>query len=97
MLAILIPAGVVGVLGLAYGLFLAIASKAFYVEVDPKIEQIIEVLPGANCGACGVPGCGAYSESIVAEGNALNKMCSRWGRCCGKNCRNHGSDSRSRR
>ncbi len=73
MTVILIPAAVVGVLGLAYGLFLAIASKAFYVEVDPKIEQIIEALPGANCGACGVPGCGAYAESIVNEGNQLNK------------------------
>ncbi|MDD3050339.1 MAG: RnfABCDGE type electron transport complex subunit B [Candidatus Cloacimonetes bacterium] len=64
---ILIPAGVVGALGLIYGLILAFASKVFYVEIDPKIEKIIEVLPGANCGGCGFAGCAAYAEAIVKE------------------------------
>ena len=56
----------VGGLGLVFGSGLAIASKAFYVEVDPRVQAIIEVLPGANCGACGSPGCQGYAEALVA-------------------------------
>lgn len=73
MTAILIPIMVVGGLGLAFGLILAFASKKFHVEVDPKIEQIMEVLPGANCGACGLPGCGGYAEAVVNENEDITK------------------------
>jgi Na+-translocating ferredoxin:NAD+ oxidoreductase RNF subunit RnfB len=64
---------VLGILGLLYGLGLAFASKKFYVEVNPKIEQINEILPGANCGACGHPGCFAYAEAIVEKSEEINK------------------------
>jgi electron transport complex protein RnfB len=57
-----------GGLGLLFGAGLAFASKKFAVEVDPKIEEIIEILPGANCGACGYPGCSGYAEAIVKSG-----------------------------
>ncbi len=72
MLAIAIPALIVGGLGLTYGLILAFASKKFYVEIDPKIEKIIEELPGVNCGACGLPGCSGYAEAIVSQGKPIN-------------------------
>ncbi|RLC51360.1 MAG: electron transporter RnfB [Candidatus Cloacimonadota bacterium] len=62
-----------GLLGLIYGLILAFASKKFYVKVDPKIEEIEEVLPNANCGACGYPGCAGYAEAIVKNGDEINK------------------------
>lgn len=64
---------VLGALGLLYGLGLAIASKKFHVQVDPKIEAINEVLPGVNCGACGEAGCGGYAEAIVHKGATINK------------------------
>jgi len=64
---------IIGGLGLLYALVLAFASIKFHVEVDPKIEKIIAVLPGANCGACGQPGCGGYAEAIVNGGEAINK------------------------
>jgi RnfABCDGE-type electron transport complex B subunit len=70
--SILVPIGVVGGLGLLYGLGLAVASKKFHVEVDARVEQIMEVLPGANCGACGKPGCAGYAEAIVNEGAPIN-------------------------
>ncbi len=54
------------------GLGLAIASKVFYVYVDPKIEAIDDALPGANCGGCGYPGCSANAEAIVAGKSAPN-------------------------
>ena len=40
-----------------FGAVLAIASKVFAVHRDPRVEEIVEALPGANCGACGFPGC----------------------------------------
>ena len=65
---------VLGSLGLIFGVGLAIASKKFYVKVDPKIEKIEEILPGANCGACGYPGCSGYAEAII-EKNADINLC----------------------
>ena len=64
---------ILGALGLIYGLGLAFASKKFHVEVDPKIEAIVEALPSANCGACGYPGCAGYAEAIVMNDEELNK------------------------
>jgi NADPH-dependent glutamate synthase beta subunit-like oxidoreductase/NAD-dependent dihydropyrimidine dehydrogenase PreA subunit len=55
-----------GGLGVVIGTCLALASKVFYVYVDPKILEIDELLPGANCGGCGYPGCTANAEAIVA-------------------------------
>lgn len=61
-----------GTLGLIYGLGLAFASKKFHVEIDPKIEEINEILPSVNCGACGYPGCAAYAEAVVEKGAEIN-------------------------
>lgn len=62
----------IGSLGLFFGASLAYASRKFAVEVDPKIEKILEELPGANCGACGYPGCSGYAEAIVKSGADIN-------------------------
>ncbi len=70
--AILLPVAIMGSLGLIFGLILAFASKVFPVTVDERIEKIIKVLPGANCGACGQPGCSGYATAIVNEGKDLN-------------------------
>jgi len=55
-----------GGLGLIVGICLAAASKIFYVYVDPKILAVEDLLPGANCGGCGLPGCSSNAEAIVA-------------------------------
>lgn len=55
-----------GGIGAVFGIVLAIASKKFAVEIDPRIEKINEVLPGANCGACGQAGCFNVAEAIAA-------------------------------
>lgn len=65
---------VLGVLGLIIGVGLAAASKIFYVYVDPLVLAIDDVLPGANCGGCGMPGCSANAEAIVA-GKASPASC----------------------
>lgn len=63
-----------GGLGVVVGVGLALASKIFYVYVDPKILSIEDALPGANCGGCGLPGCSANAEAIVA-GKAAPNSC----------------------
>lgn len=73
MSVVLLPMLIIGAIGLLFGIGLAYASKKFEVEVDPRIEQIAAVLPGANCGGCGMPGCGGYADAIVTEGAPINK------------------------
>lgn len=53
-------------LGLVAAIGLGVASRVFAVEVDPIVEQINELLPGVNCGACGNPGCRGYAELLAA-------------------------------
>lgn len=55
-----------GATGFVAGLGLFYASKKFYVEKDPKVGEISEILPQANCGGCGAPGCGAFADAVVA-------------------------------
>ncbi|GAB4336514.1 MAG: Fe-S cluster domain-containing protein [Calditrichia bacterium] len=61
-----------GGLGLIFGAILAFASKIFHVEKDPRIEKIDEILPGANCGGCGYPGCSNYAEAVVKYSASIN-------------------------
>jgi len=61
-------------LGLVIGIGLAIASKVFYVYVDPLILEVDDALPGANCGGCGLPGCASNAKAIVA-GKAAPNSC----------------------
>lgn len=63
------------VLGIIFGIILAVASKVFAVEKDPREEAITECLPGANCGGCGYPGCGGYANAVV-KGLAPVDACS---------------------
>ena len=54
------------VLGLLFGVGLFYASRVFHVKEDPRIGKVLEALPGANCGACGQPGCLPFAEKLVA-------------------------------
>jgi NADPH-dependent glutamate synthase beta subunit-like oxidoreductase len=69
-----IAIALMGGLGLVVGVGLAIASKIFYVYVDPKVLAVDDALPGANCGGCGLPGCSSNAEAIVA-GKAAPNSC----------------------
>jgi len=64
---VLIPTAIVGGVGLLAGLGLSVASKKFEVKVDERVGLVREVLPGANCGACGQTGCDAFAEAVVEE------------------------------
>ena len=54
------------VLGLLLAGILAIASQRLFVFEDPRIDEVEEMLPHANCGACGTAGCRAFAELLVA-------------------------------
>ena len=66
------------VLAVAFGVFLALASRVFAKSEDERVQWILDCLPGANCGACGFGGCRAYAEGIV--GGADVGLCRPGGR-----------------
>ncbi len=74
MYGILIAALIFAAIAIVLGLILAFASHIFKVEVDERIEQICDVLPGANCGGCGYAGCAALADAIV-KGEAKMNAC----------------------
>lgn len=65
--------------GFISGIGLMYASKKFHVVKDERIEHINEMLPSANCGGCGYPGCMALAEAIV-KGKASPDACPVGGR-----------------
>lgn len=62
---ILIPVLTLSSLGLIFGIGLAIAAKKLCVVTDPKLEKVLSILPGANCGACGKAGCIGLAEGLI--------------------------------
>ncbi|MDP2991811.1 MAG: RnfABCDGE type electron transport complex subunit B, partial [Deltaproteobacteria bacterium] len=63
-----------GGLGVFLSILLGVAAKVFYVYVDPRIGQVADVLPGANCGGCGYAGCSDCAAAMV-EGKAPVDAC----------------------
>lgn len=61
------------VLGGGFAVVLLIASEKLKVIIDPKIEQVQEVLPNVDCGACGFAGCGSYAKAVVADAELIGK------------------------
>ncbi len=68
------PVLILGGLGLFFGLLLAFGSKIFHVDKDEREAQIVEALPGANCGGCGYSGCAALAAAIL-KGEADVNTC----------------------
>ncbi|MFP4460350.1 MAG: RnfABCDGE type electron transport complex subunit B [Candidatus Zixiibacteriota bacterium] len=54
-----------GAFAFLFGTGLGIAVKKFAVKVDPRVSKVEEVLPSANCGACGYPGCSGFAKAVV--------------------------------
>jgi len=72
MISVLYAVLLMGALGALFGLLLAIASKIFAVEKDPRFNEIRGNLPGANCGGCGFSGCDACAEAILSGEAPVN-------------------------
>jgi Na+-translocating ferredoxin:NAD+ oxidoreductase RNF subunit RnfB len=73
--SIIIPILTLGLLTLALAGLIVIANKKLYVYEDPRIDQVEDMLPHANCGACGFPGCRPFAEALVL-GQVLPGKCS---------------------
>ena len=65
---------VIGATGVIIGLFLGIAGKKFEVEIDEIEQEVRNLLPGNNCGACGYAGCDNCAQAI-ANGEAAPNVC----------------------
>lgn len=75
MINILIAIGVSVGISVVLGLVLAIADKFLKVEEDPRLETVTNLLPGANCGGCGFPGCSGFATAIVNKETATLAPC----------------------
>ncbi|HUS90611.1 MAG TPA: RnfABCDGE type electron transport complex subunit B [Phycisphaerae bacterium] len=83
LLIIILAAATMLVLAVFMAYVLGWANETFHVEIDPRVEHVGEVLPGANCGGCGFVGCGEYAEAVVA-GKAPPDRCPVGGAPCAK-------------
>lgn len=52
-------------IGFVAAAVLYVAARFFHVDEDPRIDQVEEILPCANCGACGLTGCRAFAEEVT--------------------------------
>ena len=75
MNVILIAVISLGVIALVSAAILYVASKKFAVYEDPRIGQVAAVLPQANCGGCGYPGCSGFAAACVKAGSLEGKLC----------------------
>ena len=75
MNVILIAVISLGAIALVAAVILYVASKKFAVYEDPRIAQVAAVLPQANCGGCGYPGCSGFADACVKAGSLEGKLC----------------------
>jgi electron transport complex protein RnfB len=52
-------------IGSIAAIILYFAAQKFKVFEDPRIDQVEEILPAANCGGCGYPGCRGFADAMV--------------------------------
>ena len=62
---LLLSSAILGGLGLTFGVLIAVANLKLKVWEDPRVEEVTDRLPGANCGACGFAGCRAFAEAVI--------------------------------
>ncbi|MEW6565243.1 MAG: RnfABCDGE type electron transport complex subunit B [Spirochaetota bacterium] len=73
MTIVLITAVFAVLLAFTVGLLLGFFKEVFAVEVDPMVAKVREALPGANCGACGFPGCDGYAAAVAGRTTEVNR------------------------
>ena len=63
---VILSVGLVVCMGVVLGLGIGITARVFEVKQDLRIELVLDALPGANCGGCGLAGCADLAKAIVA-------------------------------
>jgi len=56
---------ILGGVGMTFGALIALANAKLRVEEDPRLDDLSDLLPGANCGACGFAGCRSFAEAVI--------------------------------
>lgn len=79
---VLISILTVSAIGILAALILYIIAQKFKVYEDPRIDDVEGVLPGANCGGCGYPGCRGFAEACVKADNLDDLYCPVGGNEC---------------
>jgi Na+-translocating ferredoxin:NAD+ oxidoreductase RNF subunit RnfB len=72
---ILLSSIVLAAIGILAAVILYFVSQKFKVYEDPKIDEVAELLPGANCGGCGFAGCRNFAETVVKNNGLGDLMC----------------------
>lgn len=62
-------------LGLLSAVILYFIARKFMVEEDPRIDEVLGVLPAANCGGCGFAGCRNFAEALVSAADLEGLNC----------------------
>ena len=70
------------IIGVVAAIILYLVAQKFKVFEDPRIDQVEEVLPGANCGGCGYPGCHGFAEACVKSDELGDLFCPVGGNDC---------------
>ncbi|MFO7963494.1 MAG: RnfABCDGE type electron transport complex subunit B [Desulfobacterales bacterium] len=78
-----LSAGTLVAMAVVFSYILGWANQAFHVETDPRVEQVMDALPGANCGGCGYVGCYEYAEAVATDGAPVNKCTVGGANCAG--------------
>ena len=74
-MSILTAITVLGGIGVIGAIVLYLVSKRFYVKEDPRIGEIEELLPGANCGSCGRSGCHDFACACASASTLDGLVC----------------------
>jgi len=65
----------ISAIGVASAVILFFVARKFHVFEDPRIEEVEQELPSANCGGCGFAGCHAFAEAVVTSESLSGKYC----------------------
>ena len=65
MSVLLTAVATLGTIGAGSAAILFLVGQRFKVEEDPRVEEVQEALPAANCGGCGFPGCASFASACV--------------------------------
>ncbi len=72
IIKVIIAVSVLSILGAILGCAIGLCSKLFYVKEDKRLEKILPLLPGANCGGCGYAGCAGFAKAIVDDNVSIS-------------------------
>ena len=64
-----------GAIGAISAIILYLVAQKFKIYEDPRNALVTEVLPGANCGGCGYPGCQGFADACVKSESLEGMMC----------------------